>query len=50
MVLDGFKTRLLDQLHEEIGLKLTYFDENLKLKLKEKEILNEKNEMKKLYN
>ena len=50
MSLDSFKTRVLELLKEEIGLKCTYYDENLKLRLKEKEILNDKNDFKKLYN
>ena len=50
MSLDFFKTRVLELLREEIGLKCTYYDENLKLRLKEKEILNDKNDLKNLYN
>ena len=50
MALDDFKTRVLEKLHEEIGLKCMYYDENLKYQLKEKEILNDKNEIKTLCN
>ena len=30
MALDDFKTRVLEKLHEEIGLKCMYYDENLR--------------------